>query len=105
MGSRLVAWLQASRSPFSESGYWSGVVRCFSTSEPSTRISAASASTARTVAPRRSGDRAARRSVLPRAATAPVLDRAAGRTEAAAPAEREEDGDVEGEDDDQVQHG
>jgi len=46
-GSRLVDWLHASRSAFSDSGYWSGVVRCFSIRHPSTRISAAFASTPR----------------------------------------------------------
>src|SRR3954453_18157464 len=41
-GPRLVDWLQASRSAFSVSGYWSGVVRCFSIRQPSTRNSAGS---------------------------------------------------------------
>ena len=41
-GSRFVAWLQASRSEFSVSGYCSGVVRCFSIRQPRTRSSAGS---------------------------------------------------------------
>jgi hypothetical protein len=44
-GSRLVDWLHASRSELSVSGYWSGVVRCFSTRQATTRISTASGST------------------------------------------------------------
>ena len=41
-GSRFVAWLHASRSAFSVSGYCSGVVRCFSIRQPSTRSSTGS---------------------------------------------------------------
>ena len=48
-GSRFVVWLQASRSALSDSGYASGVVRCFSMRQPSTRNSTASASIRRTV--------------------------------------------------------
>src|SRR5438105_4541608 len=44
-GSRFDVWLHASRSAFSESGYTSGVVRCFSTRLPRTRISTGSACT------------------------------------------------------------
>ena len=40
-GSRLVDWLHAARRAFSVSGYASGVVRCFSISEPRIRISTA----------------------------------------------------------------
>src|SRR5918993_3721301 len=53
----------------------------------------------------RSDERAARRPVRPGAAAAPVLDRPAGGTDPAEPAEREEHDHVEGEDDDQVSHG
>ncbi len=38
---RFVDWLQASRSAFSDSGYWSGVVNRFSIRQPSTRCSLA----------------------------------------------------------------
>src|SRR4051794_3436824 len=40
-GSRFEDWLHASRSEFTDSGYWSGVVRCFSTRQPRTRSSTA----------------------------------------------------------------
>ena len=46
-GSRVVDWFTASRSEFSESGYWSGVVRCFSIRQPRTRSSTGSASMGR----------------------------------------------------------
>ena len=40
-GSRLLFWLHALTSAFSDSGYWSGVVICFSMSEPMMRASIA----------------------------------------------------------------
>src|SRR4051812_1734042 len=40
-GSRLLFWLQALTSAFKDSGYWSGVVICFSMSEPMMRASLA----------------------------------------------------------------
>ena len=43
-GSRLVAWLHASRIELTDSGYWSGVVRCFSIRQPRTRSSTGSRS-------------------------------------------------------------
>jgi hypothetical protein len=45
-GSRFVAWFAARRRELSESGYASGVVRCFSIRQPRIRISTASGSTA-----------------------------------------------------------
>src|SRR3954469_14839015 len=43
-GKRLVVWLQALRSALRLSGYWSGVVRCFSIRQPRTRSSTRSRS-------------------------------------------------------------
>src|SRR5579864_8546262 len=38
-GSRLLFWLHAFTSAFNDSGYWSGVVICFSMRQPITRAS------------------------------------------------------------------
>src|SRR5215472_9164243 len=38
-GSRLLFWLHALTSAFNDSGYWSGVVICFSMRQPITRAS------------------------------------------------------------------